>query len=210
MNNAFSIHHDRSVAIKSALAAILDAQQTAQALTLWQEKYAHQPTFSVQYFARDCCALFGVESERSQLVKSLVHELYVQKLASAKEKPQHGTMAGPQAGAAMVVFQLLFRALLETSDALRTRQITHYVENGLTRMNLDSDTLRSLQRWLSQSKAVIDVNIPQPLMVKLINRTYVGLCECYGPVKADQIMNDAVSKVSTSQSAQLFNPEQLL
>ena len=45
-----TINHDRSIAIKTALGAFLDPQQTAQAIGLWQEKYASQATFSVQYF----------------------------------------------------------------------------------------------------------------------------------------------------------------
>jgi hypothetical protein len=68
----------RSIAISMALETFLDAGQTAEALKLWHEKYARQPTFSVQYFARDCCLLLGVDGRRSDLIKNLVRELYTQ------------------------------------------------------------------------------------------------------------------------------------
>jgi hypothetical protein len=68
----------RSIAISMALETFLDARQTAEALHLWHEKYARQPIFSVQYFARDCCLLLGVDGRRSDLIKNLVRELYTQ------------------------------------------------------------------------------------------------------------------------------------
>jgi hypothetical protein len=38
----------------------------AQAIGLWQEKYASQATFSVQYFVRECVR-FGVEWNHSAI-----------------------------------------------------------------------------------------------------------------------------------------------
>lgn len=68
----------RMPAIQLALASYLDDGQMVAALQLWQEKYAGQRIFSVQYFARDCCALPGMGGPRSELLKNLVRELYIQ------------------------------------------------------------------------------------------------------------------------------------
>lgn len=70
--------NDRILAISNALMAFLNEEQTANALQLWQEKYAGNEKFSVQYFARDCCLLLGIEGRRSDLIKNLVRELYIQ------------------------------------------------------------------------------------------------------------------------------------
>jgi hypothetical protein len=209
MSKTHAITHDRTTAIKLALGAFLDSRQTAEALQLWQDKYAGQPTFSIQYFARECCTLFGVESKRSQIVKSLVRELYTQKL-SADEPLLQSTITGPQAAAATEIFQLLFLALIHSTDPLSARDIIAYVEAGLPKMSIDKETQRSLQRWINQGKSVITMHLPLPVMIALINRVYVGLCEYCGPVKADLILHDAVSKVAKNKAAHLFHPEELL
>lgn len=73
-----NIHDQRKHAISIALVTFLDARQTEAALHLWQEKYAGLPRFSVQYFARDCCLLLDIKGRRSDFIKNLVRELYLQ------------------------------------------------------------------------------------------------------------------------------------
>ena len=65
-------------AISQAVSPFLNAEQTAEAVRLWEQKYANQPGLSVQYFARECSNRFSHEAGRSQLVKNLVRELYTQ------------------------------------------------------------------------------------------------------------------------------------
>ena len=193
MSEFNAIQHDRSAAIKVALGAFLDPQQTARAVGLWHEKYAAQPTFSVQYFVRECCALFGVESLRNQLVQSLVLEL-----------------DGPRAEADVLTFQLLFRALTDSAGQLRGREISRYVADGLVKMPLAKDVKRSLELWLNRDMPVIEAVVPIPVMVTLVNRAYIGLCEYCGPVKADQMLHECVGRVASMPAAQQFHPRELL
>lgn len=207
-----AINYDRSIAIKTALSEFLDPQQTAQAIGLWQEKYSNQATFSVQYFVRECCALFGVESLRNQLVQSLVLQLNSQRMKSVTEKvPREISNAdGPQAEAAVQTFQLLFRALTESAGPLRGREISRYVVDGLPKLTLTKDISRSLEMWLNRDMPVIEAVVPVPVLILLVNRAYIGLCEYCGPVKADQILHECVGRVARTAAGQLFNPRQLL
>ena len=203
------ITHDRTVAIKLALSDFLDPGQVNEAVRLWQDKYSSQPTFSVQYFARECCQLFGVESQRTQLIKSLVRELYMQKVGTeGKEKVV--MPAGPDAGMATQVFQLLFLALVNSVDTITARQLIAFVEQGLPRSGLDRNTLQTVQRWIKQESPRMGIALPLPIMVNIINRAYVCLCEYLGPIKADQILHDAVSRVAQTAQGQKFHPQQLL
>ena len=212
-----TINHDRSIAIKTALGAFLDPQQTAQAIGLWQEKYANQATFSVQYFVRECCAMFGVESQRNQLVQSLVMELNGQRMKSmtknsAREKSSssNSNNDGPQAEAAMQTFQLLFRALTDSAGPLRGREISRYVADNLPKMSLAKDARRSMEMWLKGEMPLVEAVVPVPVLIDLVNRAYVGLCEYCGPVKADQILHESVGRIARTAAAQQFHPQQLL
>lgn len=207
-----TFHHDRSIAIKTALGAFLDPQQTAQAVILWHEKYATQATFSVQYFVRECCALFGVEPLRNQLVQSLVLELNSQRMNPGAEKSvkKKNNSVSPQNEIAVQTFQLLFRALTESAGPLRGREISRYVADGLPKMALPKDAKRSLEMWLNRDMPVIEAAVPIPLLTDLVNRAYVGLCEYCGPVKADQILHECVGRVARTTAGQQFHPQQLL
>jgi hypothetical protein len=206
--------HDRSIAINAALSTFLDPQQTDQALELWREKYATQSTFSVQYFVRECCALLGVESLRNQLVQSLVLELNSQRMQVVTERTVSGHSNRADANArnevALQVFQLLFQALADSAGPLRGREISRYVAAGLPKMSLAKDVKRSLEMWLNRDMPVIEATLPIPVLVTLVNRAYVGLCEYCGPVKADQMLHACVSRVAETAAGQQFHPQQLL
>lgn len=78
MNSTMSNSIKNTSAISQAVSPFLNAEQTAEAVRLWEEKYANQQGLSVQYFARECSNRFSHEAGRSQLVKKLVRELYTQ------------------------------------------------------------------------------------------------------------------------------------
>ena len=212
MSESNAIQHDRSAAIKAALGTFLDPQQTARAVGLWREKYAAKPTFSVQYFVRECCALLGVEALRNQLVQSLVLELNSQRMKPVTDQSvrDKGSIDGPQAEAAVLTFQLLFRALTDSAGQLRSREISRFVADGLVKMPLAKDVKRSLELWLNRDMPVIEAVVPIPVMVTLVNRAYIGLCEYCGPVKADQMLHECVDRIGRSPAAQQFHPQQLL
>jgi len=215
MSDFNAVQHDRSRAIQAALSTMLNPQQTAQAVSLWREKYATQPTFSVQYFLRDCCELFGVGSLRSQLVQTLVQELNSQRMKPASEKSSSaernaGSSDSTQNEAAVLTFQLLFRALTSNAGPLRGREISRYVAESLAKIALANDARRSLELWLNGDMPLVEAVVPVPVLITLVNRAYIGLCEYCGPVKADQILHECVGKVAGTAAGKQFHPQQLL
>ena len=204
------VTHQRASAIQLALAPYLDGRQIERAIGLWQEKYASQPTFFLQYYVRECCELLGVESLRTQLVQSLVRELNSQRLNPRETAATDDSMSGPVAEASVQVFQQLFRLLINSAGPLRGREIAAYVASGLPGMALPRPVQRSLASWLDGSMPVIEASVAPKVLTQLINRAYVGLCEYCGPVKADRILHEAVSQVAGSPAARLFPPQRLL
>lgn len=200
----------RSIAVRTALEVLLTPQQIARAMQLWQEKYARQATFSVQYFVRECCTLCGVEALRNQLVQNLVRELNRQRASHVEERVFRAQAETGDDEQALQVFQLLFRALMDAAGPLRGREISRYVADSLPAMTLSKDVRASLDLWLRQNMPVIEASVPQPVLTELVNRAYIGLCEYCGPVKADHILNDVVNRVATTPAGQAFHPQQLL
>jgi hypothetical protein len=201
---------DRTMAIKVALKPFLDTVQIETAVTLWREKYSNKPTFSLQYFVRECCALFSIEKERSLLLQSLVRELNGQRLNPQENVSHETSMSRAEADAAVQTFHLLFRQLVDSAGLLRGQEIQRYVAAGLPKMTSNKSVLRSLDLWLTGQMPVIEAAVPIDVMTALVNRAYVGLCEFCGPVKADQILHESVVKVAGSAAGKLFSPQRFL
>ncbi len=202
--------HERTAAIRQALSAFMTPQQVSAAVALWQEKYSGKPTFSLQYFVRECCAQFSLEAQRSQILQGLVKALTDKHVKVATGSSSDAAVEGAEADAALHVFQLLFRQITDGAGLLRGQEIRRYVAAGLGKMNASNAVKRSLELWLTGSMPVIEAAVPLPVMTALINRAYVGLCEYCGPVEADRILHEAVTHTASSAAARQFAPQRLL
>lgn len=195
--------------LKSAFDGLLDQQQLDTAIRLLRESYSGKTGFSVQYYVRECCAVLGIESQRSQMVQNLVKEINHrrrQKLMTSGATPVDS--AGNEA--ALVVFQTLFRTMTDSAGPIRSREIVRYVHATMDTLSLAKDVRVSLVLWLNGTMPVIEANVPVPVMTHLINRVYVGLCEYCGPVKADQLLHESVSTVASTPAGKVFHPNRLL
>lgn len=200
----------RGAAIRTALESLLDNKQLYEAMQLWQEKYAGQKTFSVQYFVRECCALLNVKTLRNQMIQNLVTELNSQRIQHADKKSVVDKGQETQNVDAVQVFQLLFNELISRAGSLRGWELTSYVVAALPKMQLQDDARYALGNWLNHQAAIGNVFVPAKAMTVLLNQAYIGLCEYCGPVKADQILHEAVTIVAATKAGQLFHPEKLL
>ena len=59
-------------AVEAALMPFLQGQTLAQALVLWDEKYAHKPTFALQHYLRELCSDIELAHMRSRMLQALV------------------------------------------------------------------------------------------------------------------------------------------
>jgi len=78
LNHTYNTISQRHPAIANALLQVLNKQQSEQALTIWESKYAIKPDRSIQYFARELSVIFGSNANKGALAKHLVRELYIE------------------------------------------------------------------------------------------------------------------------------------
>jgi|GEM_PF-3656508 len=99
-------------------------------------------------------------------------------------------------------FQAFLEALVEQSrnmDADAETDIIEYFQDAkvIKKMKFSKSSSDQLNQWLnSNSSRVLDTqSMSLKEMKSMFHQVYICLCETLGPVKADQVLNQAIAKV---------------
>ncbi len=188
-------------AVEAALMPFLQGQTLAQALVLWDEKYAHKPTFALQHYLRELCSDIELAHMRSRMLQALVTAF-----SSLQDKRQEHSIA-PATTATKIaanknhsspelqMFMALVEQLINSAKGDNATRVRLYVLENVEKMALPPNDRRALQGWLNQIEPLTGTTPTIHLMQQVINLAYVGLCEYLGPIKADQLLQQSVSAV---------------
>lgn len=200
----------KRIAVEQALANYISGAQLAQALQLWDEKYAHQPTFALQHFLRELCADGELLQLRSRLLQAMVHSFSGQQdtLASSSAQRKNEEQARLRNTPELIAFMQLCNTLFAAAGINHASRIRFYVLQNLPALHLGSRERWALHSWLNQSAPQLEQPLQVSSMQKVINQIYIALCEYLGPVRADQLLQTCVSKTQSQYPG--FNLSQLL
>lgn len=197
-------------AIEEALMPFIQGKSLANALVLWDEKYAHQPTFALQHYLRELCSDLEIAHMRSRILQSLVSALSAlqddrQNHTAAKNtKPDRPTisMAAEQnSSPILIMFMALVEHLIDAPGGDASTRIRLYVIENLGKIALPPNERWALQGWLNRMVPLTGAAPGIDSMQQIINLAYVALCEYLGPIKADAILQNAVSQVQKAHPA---------
>ena len=110
--------------------------------------------------------------------------------------------------AAQATFLALNQALLEQLDGTQQAALRRFAAGNLSGMGVSSELSTRLRIWLEQGGSDGIANLGLEQLRKLLNLLYIGLCEFLGPVRADRVLSQAVSRVEVQGVA--FSPRRLL
>lgn len=191
----------KKVAIEGALSAYLPQDSIGNVVRIWEEKYALQPTFALQRFLNEFCNNETLKSQRSQILQSLIRAL-----SGADGRPLEGstssaiaamaasvaTPAAANNAAVQCCTRLIENVFARTPGDMHVKMRLYLIGN-LPGMKLPQASVRALQAWLSQQYRIpADISIEDKALRHLVNLSYISLCEFLGPVKADQLLHEAV------------------
>jgi len=185
-------------AIATGLSPYLDSRQVPEAVALWQREYAHRSRFSLQGYVSHVSRLFDVGGRRHDLHLSLVQAMT---LPDRELRPDPlGDTAGPSsAHPCTTAFQLVMRALWDQFDPPQANQVRLDQLTDLRRAGVDRDLREALEYWFNHADGELPPQDKQKLR-RLLNRTYVLLCERFGPVRADRLLKAAANRVRRDHS----------
>lgn len=175
----------------------------ANALILWDEKYAHQPTFALQHYLRELCNDLEIAHMRSRMLQALVSTF------SSMQDDRHNRIAShqpikpntlnaaqkPNSSPVLLMFMALVEQLIDAPGGDASTRIRLYVLENLTKISLPTQERWAFHGWLNQMAPLTGTTPTINIMQQVINLAYVALCEYLGPIKADQILQNTVSTV---------------
>ncbi|MPS48745.1 hypothetical protein [Methylobacillus sp.] len=203
----------RRRAVLTGLRPFLDDEELLSAVSLWERGYAHQPSFALSGFISRCCFRAELKAQRGQMLRAVVSAM---ELPEAQLLPDPGSLGGDtislgaQAAATKPdeqtrMFALLLAAMLANLDArtegtIRGRLLTH----------LKADEGQGLRDWLAGHGTELSQSYSLALLRDLINQAYVAMCEALGPVKADQVLAQAIRQADAQGARLGFRVHDLL
>lgn len=188
-------------AVEEALMPFIHGKTLANALVLWDEKYAHQPTFALQHYLRELCSDIEVAHMRSRMLQALVSAFSSlqddrQSRAPASDpKPSTPPVARANSSPILAMFMALVENLIDTPGGDASTRIRLYVLENLEKIPLPTHERWAFQGWLNQMAPLTGTTPNINTMQQVINLAYVALCEYLGPIKADQILQNTVSQM---------------
>lgn len=174
----------RRRAIATGLAPYLDSGRIPEAVALWQRDYAHRPRFSLQGYVSHISRLFEVAGRRHDLHLSLVQAMTLPDRELLPD-PLGEEDSAHRAHPCTEAFQLLMRALWAQLDADRASQMRQDQLTDLRRPGTDPEQREALEYWLRHAEGDL-APLDRETLRRWLNRTYVLLCERFGPVHSDR------------------------
>ena len=189
-------------AVEEALMPFIHGKTLANALILWDEKYAHQPTFALQHFLRELCNDLEIAHMRSRMLQALVSTFSsMQDDRSSRTVHPSPTKAAIKSNSKigsspiLLMFMALVEQLIDAPGGDTSTRIRLYVLENLTKVPLPTHERWAFHGWLNQMAPLTGTTPTINTMQQVINLAYVALCEYLGPIKADQLLQHTVSRV---------------
>lgn len=191
-------------AVEEALMPFIHGKTLANALILWDEKYAHKPTFALQHYLRELCSDLEIAHMRSRMLQALVSAFSSlqddrQSRAPTSYSPRSITPAThankTTSSPTLLMFMDLVEQLIDAPGGDVSTRIRLYVLENLEKIPLLTQERWAFQGWLNQMTPLTGTTPNINTMQQVINLAYVGLCEFLGPIRADQFLQNTVSEV---------------
>lgn len=191
----------RRRALATGLAPWLEADQVVEAVALWQRDFADRPRFSLQGYVSELSRRFDLAHRRHDLHLGLVQAMSLpDRQLVADPLAGNGEGAGTDPHPATRAFQALMRTLWAGLGETEASTLRLDQSTDLRRGGLASAPRASVDHWLNHPRADL-APLDRDTLRTLLNRSYVLLCERYGPVRADRLLKEAADRVRREHPA---------
>lgn len=207
-------HNEMSLrrrALYTGLQPFLRDTELMEALILWESQYADQPKFGLRYYVADLVKKIGRPQDHKQMLVNLVatmsksaEELLPDPSAAlAAYKTRRGTSTYVNYTLAEIdAFCMLVDKWLSLVKSAAAIDIGNFVKKNLSRIKINTDLRIQMERWLEDDNQHIRVpRLEIQELRRVINLFYIGFCEYLGPVRADALLEEAVTRLKSNGGA---------
>lgn len=202
----------RRRAIYTGLRPFLDDEELEYALKLWESEFSSKPKFALNVFIARCCTTGALREKRAEMLRAVIYamdlpaeQLLPEPSEVLSQKGRGKYEAAHVLDGATTVFVVLMTAMLKKHDYTTQSGIRNFLVDNLQKLRLDARGEQRLRAWLSGQSTLLTANFSMDALQKLVNLTYVVMCQYIGPVKADQILAYALKEAETEAKARKVN-----
>lgn len=189
----------RRRAIYTGLRPYLNEVTLLDAMHLWQSKYSDKPKFAFAEFLSECCQNKALRAQRTNMLSSIFkaldmpeRELLPDPFDEVLSQPTDLTPEELIADNKTIVFSNLFDHLLALLTDKQAMEVRVSLLKALASLPLDVRRKVDLREWLDKKSSNLAMSYALSDIRQLMNLAYVAICELVGPVKADQLLNQAM------------------
>lgn len=207
----------RRRAIYTGMRPYFDNQELLDAINLWETEYSNKPKFALRLFVAQCCNSPLLKSQRSKVLGAIFKAMDLP-LAQLLPDPfdeikVNGILTQDverQQDHKTQVFIKLFGQLLLKLNDIDKKQTRLFLIENLYQIKIDKIRLSSLRDWFALDIVFLSGSYDLVTLQRLINLSYVALCQCAGPVKADQYLAQSIKETEFLSETLNFNIYDLL
>lgn len=191
----------RRRAVYTGLRPFFNDLEISKVLELWERDFSQKPMFALNVFIARCCTTPELKEKRGELLRAVI---YAMDLPLNQLLPDPQKMLKTEADIKAEsdhkldnltnVFVVLLTAMLAKYDLATQAGIRNFVIENLDKLKFEPRGAQRIREWLSGQSSNLAANYKIDVLQKLVNLTYVAMCEYVGPVKADQLLAQALKE----------------
>ncbi|MGY1490073.1 hypothetical protein ACW4YW_11710 [Methylobacillus pratensis] len=207
----------RRRAIFTGLRPFLNDEELLPAVALWEREYAGQPVFALSGFIARCCTRPALKAQRGQMLRAVIGAM---ELPEGQLLPDPGAQSGSVATAQRTtslsaddktsMFVILLQAMLLLVDPALQGAVRNRLLQQLDRQKFEGVRQQELHEWLAGHNPALPHSYSLDLLRSFINQAYVVMCEALGPVRADQLLAQAIRQAEIQGQHLSFKVHDLL
>ncbi|HEY7884098.1 MAG TPA: hypothetical protein VIC08_04025 [Cellvibrionaceae bacterium] len=198
MSRVFSVSQKRQI-VYTVLTRFLQGDELLEALHIWERQYAVKPLFALNDYVAALTRFPGVAGQRKAVIRDLVSLSQkpdgllsdpIDKLNNFRREnfsELESVVATERLDKMFEHFLVALETVLSTEDFLKLR-LNLLVSLGET--NLNATLKNRLRAWFDSDGGSKPFSIvcSSGEVRKIVNRIYVVMCEIFGPMRADEIL----------------------
>lgn len=214
-------------AVYTALFPYFTTEALLIAMWLWEDKYSSGNGGSIRQYVSEITQGSRYQNHTKKIYNALTanflkpaHNLESDpmnmmlayragKLNLAEEQVDPVLMKIPE----NIVFNFIMdnlHILIDKEDSYLARKSSEYLSANIYNLDLNIHQVKEIKQWVENHDSFIGMRYQAEELSRLLHIYYIGICEYYGPQKADSFLNLAIEMAENIPEAKHFSPKRLL
>lgn len=207
----------RRRAVYTGLRPFFNDLEISKVLELWERDFSQKPMFALNVFIARCCTTPELKAKRGELLRAVIYamdlppgQLLPDPVKSLKTEAEIRAESDHKLDNLTNTFVLLLAAMLAKYDLATQAGIRNFMIENIDKLKFEPRGAQRMRDWLSGQSSNLAADYKIDVLQKLVNLAYVAMCEYVGPVKADQLLAQALKEVEPEAKKSKINLRELL